>query len=194
MGQKLHRYIIFYKPYRVLSQFTDDAGRRTLAEFGFPKNVYSIGRLDYDSEGLLLLSDDGRFKHKLIEPKFEHPRTYLVQVERVPAESDLEKLRRGVLIQDYKTKPAKVKLLEKEPYLPPRDPPIRFRKNVPTAWIELTIYEGRNRQVRKMTAAIGFPTLRLIRIAIGPLELRNMQPGESRDLKSDEIALLNAML
>jgi 23S rRNA pseudouridine2457 synthase len=182
MGEKLHRYIIFYKLYRVLSQFTGEHGQRTLAEFGFPKNAYSIGRLDYDSEGLLLLSDDGRFKHKLIEPKFEHPRTYLVQVDRSPAESDLEKLRRGVVIQGYKTKPAKVKLLDKEPPLPPRDPPIRYRKNVSTAWLKLTIFEGRNRQVRKMTAAIGFPTLRLVRVAIGPIGLGILKPGEWREI------------
>jgi len=175
---KLHSYILFYKPYRVLSQFTDDAGRRTLAEFGLPSGVYAAGRLDYDSEGLLLLTDDGRFKHQLLEPLHAHPRTYLVQIERVPQQKDLEPLRKGVVIEGKKTKPATVRMLESEPQLPPRDPPIRVRRDISTAWIELTIAEGRNRQVRKMTAAIGYPTLRLIRIRIGEFALGALKPGE----------------
>ena len=150
--------------------------------------------MDYDSEGLLLLSDNGLFKHNIIEPKFEHPRTYLVQVERIPTENDLEKLRKGVRIQEAKTKPAKVRMLEQEPVVPPREPPIRSRKSVPTAWLELTIYEGRNRQVRRMTAAIGFPTLRLIRVCIGPMGLGDLKPGEWRELKNDEIAQLESMM
>ena len=180
---KIHRYILFYKPYGVLSQFTDDSEtvkRRTLAEFGFPAGVYPVGRLDYDSEGLLLLTDDGKFKHRLISPEFEHPRTYLAQVERIPTNEDLKKLEHGVVIEGRRTKPAIARLLISEPDLPPRNPPIRFRKTVPTTWIELTITEGRNRQVRKMTAAIGFPTLRLIRIRIGEYSLSVLQPGEWR--------------
>lgn len=172
----------------MLCQFTDKEGRATLSDLGkFPKDVYPVGRLDYDSEGLVLLTNDNELKHKLLEPKFKTPKTYLAQVERVPDEMALEKLRKGVVIERKKTLPAKVKLLEKEPNLLPRFVPIRFRKNVPTAWLELTIYEGRNRQVRKMTAAVGHPTLRLVRIRIGNIELGTLQPCEFRNLSSEKL-------
>ena len=173
-----YRYLLFHKPYGVLSQFSEEGGKPTLAAFVPVKNVYPAGRLDYDSEGLLLLTDDGR--------RPAHPRTYWAQVERVPDEASLERLRRGVRIQDYVTKPAQARLLHGEPDLPPRNPPIRFRRNVPTAWLELILTEGRNRQVRRMTAAIGHPTLRLVRAAIGPLRIESVAPGRWRDLTDAE--------
>jgi 23S rRNA pseudouridine2457 synthase len=179
--------IAFNKPYGVVSQFTSREGKRTLGEFIPVKGVYPIGRLDEDSEGLLLLTDDGALQHRLSDPKFDHPKTYLVQVERVPDEAALEKLRRGIVIQGYKTKPAKVRLLHAEPQLPPRDPPIRFRKSVPTAWLEITLTEGKNRQVRRMTAAAGHPTLRLVRVAIAGVELGELKPGEWRELGTSEV-------
>ena len=185
------RYILFHKPYGVLCQFTDTVGRRTLADFGpFPKSAYPVGRLDADSEGLVLLTNDGLLKHLLLEPRYRHPRTYLAQVERIPTEDALAELRRGVLIEGEKTLPARVGLLETVPALPSRAPPIRFRRKVPTAWLKLTLSEGRNRQIRKMTAAVGHPTLRLIRIAIGPLTLGNLQPGEKREITPQEAAKL----
>jgi 23S rRNA pseudouridine2457 synthase len=182
------KYFILYKPFGVLCQFTDGESRETLAVFGpFPTNVYPVGRLDADSEGLVLLTNDGELKHHLIEPKYGHPRTYLAQVENVPSQEALEQLRNGVLIERRKTLPSEVTLLTKEPILPPRPVPIRYRKNIPTAWIKLTLSEGRNRQVRKMTAAVGHPTLRLIRISIGPITLNGLQPGESRELRQEEL-------
>ncbi len=187
MGDR--QYIIFYKPYGVLSQFTDDSPspRPTLKEYIDIPEVYSVGRLDFDSEGLLLLTNDGQLKHRLIDPQFEHSRTYWVQVERIPTESALQKLRDGVTIQGYRTKPAIAKLLDSEPDLPAREPPIRFRANIPTAWLELTLTEGKNRQVRKMTAAVGFPTLRLVRVAIAHLRLENLAVGQSRILTDREL-------
>jgi 23S rRNA pseudouridine2457 synthase len=181
------RVIAFHKPYGVVSQFTSREGKRTLAEFIQVKGVYPIGRLDEDSEGLLLLTDDGALQHRLSDPKSEHPKTYLVQVERIPDDAALEKLRRGVVIQGYKTKPAKVRLLDAEPQMPPRDPPIRFRKSVPTAWLEITLTEGKNRQVRRMTAAVGHPTLRLVRVAVAGVELGELEPGAWRELDSAAI-------
>jgi 23S rRNA pseudouridine2457 synthase len=178
------RVIAFHKPYGVVSQFTSREGKCTLAEFIQAKGVYPIGRLDEDSEGLLLLTDDGALQHRLSDPKSEHPKTYLVQVERIPDDAALEKLRRGVVIQGYKTKPAKVRLLDAEPQMPPRDPPIRFRKSVPTAWLEITLTEGKNRQVRRMTAAVGHPTLRLVRVAVAGVELGELEPGAWRELDS----------
>ena len=172
------KYILFYKPYAVLSQFTPEAGKQSLKDFGFPKGVYPVGRLDYDSEGLLLLTDDNEMKHTFTDPKFELPKIYLAQIERVPAEASLQQLRNGVMIEGKKTKPADVRLLKEEPDLPRRSVPIRFRKTVPTAWIELTLREGRNRQVRKMTAAVGHPTLRLIRIKIGTVGIEDLRPGQ----------------
>lgn len=182
------RYILFNKPYGVLSQFSGE--RETLRKFIPVKNVYPVGRLDHDSEGLLLLTDDGDLQHRLSNPRFEHPRSYWVQLERVPSEEDLRRLRRGVTIQGYRTLSADVSLLDREPELPPRNPPIRFRKSVPTAWIEITLREGRNRQVRRMTAAVGHPTLRLVRVGIGNLRLDGLAPGEWRDLTRAEIASL----
>lgn len=181
-----YRYLLFYKPYDVLSQFTDADDRRTLKDFIPIPKIYPVGRLDRDSEGLLLLTNDGKFQHQLSDPRFQHPRTYWVQVERLPDEPALEQLRRGVNIQDYQTRPAQVQRLA-EPNLPPRDPPIRFRKNVPTAWLEMTLTEGRNRQVRRMTAAVGFPTLRLVRVAIAHLHLRGLTPGQWRELTPHEL-------
>ncbi|MEW5800289.1 MAG: pseudouridine synthase [Bacteroidota bacterium] len=183
------KYIVFYKSYGVLSQFTSEQGKRSLKDFGFPNGVYPVGRLDYDSEGLLLLTDDNDVKHKLTDPKFELPKTYLAQVERLPSEDALQRLRTGVVIEGKKTKPAEVRLLDKEPDLPPRSVPIRFRKTVPTAWIELTIREGRNRQVRKMTAAVGHPTLRLMRIKIGNIEIDGLKPGEWKEIIKEELYL-----
>ncbi len=180
-------YYLLYKPYDVLCQFTDSLGRKTLRDFGpFPKDVYSVGRLDIDSEGLLLLTNDNAINHRLTEPKFEHPRTYLVQVEGIPSPEALGKLERGMVIRGEKTKPVQARLLEHEPQIPPRTPGIRYRKNIPTAWIELTLREGRNRQVRKMTAAVGNPTLRLVRTKIGDLTLGNLKPGEALQLTIEE--------
>ena len=179
---------MFNKPYGVLSQFSGE--RRTLRDFIAARNVYPVGRLDHDSEGLLLLTDDGALQHRISDPKFEHPRTYWAQVEGVPEVDALRRLSEGVTIQGYRTRPARVQLLEEQPVLPPRNPPIRFRKTVPTAWIEITLTEGRNRQVRRMTAAVGHATLRLVRIAIGTLQLKDLAPGEWRDLTAAEIESL----
>ena len=186
-----HIYILLHKPYGVLSQFTEESGKASLRSCGpFPPGVYPVGRLDADSEGLLLLTDDNRVKHRLTEPAFAHPRTYLVQVERVPGDVALASLRSGVVIDGKRTRPAAVRLLDREPALHARPVPIRHRKNVPTAWLELTLTEGRNRQVRRMTAAVGHPTLRLVRRAIGGLSLKSLQPGESRRLTPAEVRTL----
>ncbi len=172
--------IAFNKPFNVLCQFTDrsEPPRRTLAEFGLPPDVYAAGRLDYDSEGLLLLTDDGDLAHRLTDPRHKQPKTYWVQVEGSPDESQLAALRGGVDLNDGRTLPANTTLIEPPPSLWPRDPPVRFRKTVPDAWIELTINEGRNRQVRRMTAAVGLPTLRLVRASIGDYALDDLQPGQ----------------
>jgi 23S rRNA pseudouridine2457 synthase len=187
----LNKYILFYKPYDVLCQFTDENGRSTLKDYIPIPNIYSVGRLDRDSEGLLLLTDNGQLQHRLGHRQFAHPRTYWVQVERIPDLNALEKLRQGLPIQDYSTRPAIVNLLDFEPDLPPREPPIRYRKSVPTAWLEITLTEGRNRQVRRMTAAVGYPTLRLIRTAItidknNKLCLTELQPGQWREVTEKE--------
>ena len=182
-----HRYILFFKPFDVLSQFT---GESTLKDFIPIPNIYAVGRLDRDSEGLLLLTDDGALQHRLTDPKFEHPRTYWVQVEGIPDAAAFRRLEAGVTIQDYRTRPAKARLLGQEPALPPRNPPIRFRKNIPTTWMEITLTEGRNRQVRRMTAAVGYPTLRLVRVRIGSLSLDGLQPGEWRHLTAAEVKRL----
>jgi 23S rRNA pseudouridine2457 synthase len=171
-------YILLNKPYGVLCQFTDLQGRPTLKDYIDIKGVYSVGRLDYDSEGLLLLTDDTRLNHLFSEPKFKQPKTYWAQVEGVPDDEAIKKLTTGVVIGGKKTLPAKVRRLPDEPEIWERSVPIRFRRNIPTAWLEITICEGRNRQVRKMTAAVGLPCLRLIRVAIGSLKLGNLQPGE----------------
>ena len=191
-----YRYLLFHKPYDVLCQFTDDGSngvRRTLKDYIPIAGVYPVGRLDRDSEGLLLLTNHGSLQHRLSDPKFQHPRTYWVQVERLPDDTALKQLRQGVLIQGIKTRPAIVTLLTEEPTLPPRDPPIRFRKTVPTAWLELTLTEGRNRQVRRMTAAVNFPTLRLVRVAIAHLQLDGLAPGQWRDLTPAALRPLEAL-
>jgi 23S rRNA pseudouridine2457 synthase len=188
------RYILFYKPYGVLSQFTDEEGRSTLKDYLNIPDVYPVGRLDWDSEGLMLLTDDGRLQHRLSDPKYGHARTYWVQVEKIPDDEALQKLATGVKVQNYQTKPARVKLLLAEPDLPPRNPPIRDRQNIPTAWLELTLTEGKNRQVRRMTAAVGFPTLRLVRVGIDSLTLSGLALGEWRDLTTLEVRSLRGCL
>jgi 23S rRNA pseudouridine2457 synthase len=207
----VYRYLLFYKPYNVLSQFTEGklaandrlpandrlseverAGveRGTLKNYISVPNVYAVGRLDRDSEGLLLLTDDGPMQHRLSHPKFAHERQYWVQVEGLPSEDAIAQLRTGVTIKGYCTRPAQVRAIA-EPTLPPRDPPIRDRKHIPTAWLEMTLSEGKNRQVRRMTAAVGFPTLRLVRSALflsvdSVLTLAGLQPGQWRELTAQE--------
>jgi 23S rRNA pseudouridine2457 synthase len=173
--------IALNKPFNVLCQFTDrsEPTRRTLAEFGLPANVYAAGRLDYDSEGLLLLTDDGGLAHRLTDPRHKQPKTYWVQVEGEPSGEQLTALRDGVHLNDGRTLPAQARRIE-TPAVWPRDPPVRFRKTVPDAWLELTIREGRNRQVRRMTAAVGLPTLRLVRISVGAYRLEGLEPGAWR--------------
>ena len=192
----MHRYLLFYKPFNVLSQFTDQTQppRQTLKDYVPVSSVYPVGRLDHDSEGLMLLTNHGALQHRLSDPKFQHPRTYWVQVEGIPSEADLEPLRRGLQIQDYRTRPAEVLLLCQEPDLPPRDPPIRIRKSIPTSWLAIALTEGHNRQIRRMTAAIGFPTLRLVRVAISHLGLAGLQPGQWRELTPTELTPLLAEL
>lgn len=172
----------------MLTKFTDDDGRPTLASYCDVANVYPVGRLDMDSEGLLLLTDDGGLAHRLTTPGYEHPKTYWAQVEHVPSDASLQALRRGVMLKDGPTRPADVRLLcgDDEPQLAPRDPPIRHRLSVPTAWVELTITEGRNRQVRRMTAAVGHPTLRLIRVRSGLVGLGGLASGEYCALTQQE--------
>ena len=172
--------IAFNKPYNVLCQFTDSEtpARTTLADFGMPADVYAAGRLDFDSEGMLLLSDDGARIAQISSPKFKWPKTYLVQVEGIPSDEQIKALAKGVKLNDGMTLPGQARALETAPdWLWPRDPPVRHRKTVPDSFIELTIREGRNRQVRRMTAAVGLPTLRLIRTAIGPYHLRDLPTG-----------------
>jgi pseudouridine synthase len=187
------RLIALFKPYDVLSQFTDGQGRATLKAFVPIPGIYPVGRLDRDSEGLILLTDDGALAHRLTDPRYEHPRTYLAQVERIPDDDALERLRQGVELGDGPTRPAEVERLAEPPELPERSVPIRFRKSVPTAWIRLTLREGRNRQVRRMTAAVGHPTLRLVRVAIGPISLGHLAPGEWRELSEPERQALQAI-
>ncbi len=177
--------LAFHKPYGVISQFTPDGSpNRTLAEFKFPKGVYPIGRLDADSEGLLLLSDEAALNQKLLHPKHGHERIYWAQVENIPAPDTLHKLERGLVIQGRKTLPSRAWLLKPQPEVPPRTPPIRSRKSIPTAWIGLELVEGKNRQVRRMTAAIGHPTLRLLRVRIGSFELGSLAPGAWKTLSA----------
>ncbi|NET70367.1 MAG: rRNA large subunit pseudouridine synthase E [Sphaerospermopsis sp. SIO1G2] len=182
------KYILFHKPYGVLSQFTQESPQHiTLKEYIDVPNVYPVGRLDWDSEGLMLLTNDGKLQHRLANPRFAHKRTYWVQVERIPDSQAIQKLCTGVKIKDYHTRPAQVQLLLEEPTVSDRQPPIRYRKNVPTAWLEITLTEGKNRQVRRMTAAVGFPTLRLIRVSIAHLKLDNLPLGQWRILNTSEI-------
>ena len=200
--------IAFHKPYGVLSQFTGDGSpNRPLAEFNFPKNVYAIGRLDADSEGLLLLSDEPQWNERLLHPRHAHEREYWAQVEKIPARESLDQLQRGVMIQGRKTLPCRAWLLEPQPVMAsissptpaggespsplyPRVPPIRFRKSVPDCWIGLELIEGKNRQVRRMTAAIGHPTLRLLRVRIGNFWLGHLPPGQWRILSAKETKLV----
>lgn len=177
--------VLFNKPFNTLCQFTGEPGDSTLADFITVKNVYPAGRLDKDSEGLLLLTNDGRLQHRISHPDFKQSKTYWVQVEGMLDEQALSKLERGLELKDGRTRPAKAKLLDMEKTgfdLWERNPPVRFRKNIPTSWLELTIREGKNRQVRRMTAAVGYPTLRLIRMAIGDWKLEDLQPGEYRKI------------
>jgi 23S rRNA pseudouridine2457 synthase len=183
--------IAFNKPFGVLSQFTGDGSKNhTLAEFNFPKNVYPIGRLDADSEGLLLLSDEAKWNEKLLHPKNAHEREYWAQVEKIPAAESFKKLEKGILIQGRKTLHCRAWLLEPQPEIPPRVPPIRFRKSVPDCWIGLELIEGKNRQVRRMTAAIGHPTLRLMRVRIGALKLDDLEAGKWKILSAEERKLV----
>ena len=170
--------IAFNKPFNVLCQFTDGAARRTLADFVTVKSVYPAGRLDYDSEGLVLLTDDGALQKRIADPRHRTKKTYLAQVERVPDEAALALLRRGVKLRDGMTAAADARLVEEPDWLWPREPSIRYRRNISTAWLEITLHEGRNRQVRRMTAAVGHPTLRLVRVSIGAWSLDGLRPGE----------------
>lgn len=184
------RYIALYKPYGVLSSFTHElqpgevSAKRTLSEFGLPKGVYAAGRLDYDSEGLLLLSDDGAFIHRLTDPRYKLPKVYWVQVEGVPTPEALAQLQRGVVVKGYRTRPCQARVIA-EPTLPPRGKPVT--PHGPTAWLEIVLTEGKKRQVRHLTAAVGLPTLRLVRVQIGPITLGDLQPGQWRDLAKDEV-------
>ena len=176
----MSRLVLFNKPYGVLTQFTDPGGRETLASYLRIPGIYPAGRLDRDSEGLLLLTDDGKLQQRLSDPRFKLPKAYWVQVEGEPDEPALEQLRRGVMLDGKRTQAAQVRRMA-EPALWPRHPPIRVRQSIPTAWLEITLTEGRNRQVRRMTAAVGFPTLRLVRYALGPHTLEGLATGEWRE-------------
>ncbi|MCK9424861.1 MAG: pseudouridine synthase [Ignavibacteriaceae bacterium] len=183
--KKEFKYFVVNKPFGVLSQFTDHSGRETLASlFSFSKGVYPVGRLDYDSEGLLLLTNDKTLTDKLLHPIQKLEKEYLVQVEGVPTEEALLHLSAGVVIENKKTLPAKVKILQDQSPFEERIPPVRFRKTIPTTWLSITIIEGRNRQVRKMTAGVGFPTLRLVRIRIGKIQLGSLRLGEVKEIRA----------
>jgi len=183
------RYIIFHKPYEVMPSFTDPDGRRTLKDFIEAPNVYAAGRLDYDSEGLMLLTDDGEINHRLTDPKFDHPKTYYAQVEGVATEAQLEQLRRGVILKGEATKPAEAKIIA-----PPNLPPRAVRNYHPTTWLQITLREGKKRQLRRMTAAVGLPCLRLVRVGLGPLTLGDLPLGSWRDLLPSELLALRRML
>jgi 23S rRNA pseudouridine2457 synthase len=179
--------IVFNKPYGVLPCFTDAQGRPTLADFVDVPGVYAAGRLDFDSEGLMILTSDGALAHYITDPRHKLPKVYLAQVERIPNDEALTRLKQGVVLVGTRTKPAEVDLLPIPPDVPARTVPIRFRKSVPTAWLRMVLREGMNRQVRRMTAAVGHPTLRLIRISVGPIALGKLEPGQWRELTNDEI-------
>ncbi len=179
-------YLLFYKPYNVICQFSPEDEKITLKEFIKIPEIYPVGRLDTDSEGLIIITNDNKLKQILTEPKYKSEKTYMVQVEGIPDKQSLEKLEKGVIIQGYQTLPAKAKLIDFEIDLPPRDPPIRFRKNIPTSWLEIKIKEGKNRQIRKMTASIGYPTLRLVRTKIKHIGIDSLSSGEYRHLTPKE--------
>ncbi len=185
------RYILFNKPYGIVSQFSGEGS--TLADYIKIPGIYPVGRLDKDSEGLMLLTDDGALQHRFTDPKFRHPRTYWAQVEGIPDQAALDRLRQGVVIRAegkaYRTLPALVRMLDPAPDVPARQPPIRFRKSIPTAWVELIVVDGKNRQIRKMTAETGYPTLRLIRAAIGKETLEGLQPGEWREVDKPALSV-----
>lgn len=187
----LYKYYYIYKPYQMMSQFSTEGTKLTLKDinYNFEKDIYPVGRLDYDSEGLLLLTNDKKLTKYLLEPKYKHEREYYVQVEGNITQEAIISLQKGVEIQSYKTLPAKVKIIE-EPLLPERNPPIRFRATIPTTWISITLVEGKNRQVRRMTAAVGFPTLRLIRMRIEKLLLQDIQPGTVKEIQQNKIKKL----
>jgi 23S rRNA pseudouridine2457 synthase len=185
------RTLAFNKPYGVLSCFTDAQGRSTLASYISIPDVYAAGRLDFDSEGLLLLTSDGNLAHRIMSPTHKLPKVYWVEVERIPETDTLRRLEKGVLISGRRTRPAEVALLTDPPHVFPRPVPIRHRKSVPTAWVSVTVKEGLNRQIRRMTAAVGHPTLRLIRVAIGPITLGSLQPGQWRELSDIEVENLS---
>ena len=185
--RRVPRTLAFNKPYGVLPCFTDPQGRPTLADYVPVTDVYAAGRLDLDSEGLMLLTSDGTLAHHITDPQHKLPKIYLVQVERIPNDEALENLRQGIILNGKATRPAEVHRLPEPPDFPERSVPIRYRKSVPTAWLQITLREGLNRQVRRMTAAVGHPTLRLIRIAIGPIILGGLRPGESRALTQHEL-------
>lgn len=189
------QYFIIYKPFQVLSQFSSEAGKQTLKDFfHVPHDVYPIGRLDYDSEGMLVLTNDRSLNHRLLNPVFVHEREYWVQVEGAITPQALQQLEKGVTInvdgKQYHTQPCKAFIFSELPEVPDRNPPIRYRRHIPTTWIRLVLTEGKNRQVRKMTAAVGFPTLRLIRYRIGQCTLHQLQPGEMRELGKKDLQLL----
>ncbi len=183
----MSRLILLNKPYGVLCQFTDEAGRTTLKDCVAVPGVYAAGRLDTDSEGALLLTDDGPLQHRIADPRHKQPKTYLVQVEGEPDEAALARLRAGLDLGDFRTRPCRARAVAEPDWLWPRDPPVRFRNSVPTSWLEIVLREGKNRQVRRMTAKVGFPTLRLIRIAIGPWRLDGLLPGQWRELEAAEL-------
>ena len=187
------KIVVFNKPYGVLSQFTPEGRWRALDEFIPIKDVYVAGRLDADSEGLLLLTDDGKLQARIAEPKHKLDKTYWAQVEGVPAEADLERLRAGILLPDFRAQPAQVEVIAEPAGLWPRNPPIRVRQSIPTSWLALTIREGKNRQVRRMTAAIGYPTLRLIRASIGALTLGDLTSGSWTSLVGSQAELLDKL-
>lgn len=174
------RVLIFNKPFRVLSQFSPDSGKQTLADFIDVPDVYAAGRLDYDSEGLMLLTDDGPLQARITDPRYKQAKTYFVQVEGIPDSDAIRRLSRGVELKDGLTRPAQVQVVDEPDWLWPRVPPIRKRRHIPTQWLELEIKEGRNRQVRRMTAAVGYPTLRLVRTQVSEWRLDGLAPGEYR--------------
>lgn len=188
----MFRYFLFNKPFHVITQFSATEGKQTLADYlKVARDIYPIGRLDYDSEGLIVLTNDKNLHYHLLDPRFNHPRIYLVQVDGAITEDAVDKLESGISItidgKKYHTKPARVKKISGVPNLPERNPPVRFRKNIPTSWISMELTEGKNRQVRKMTAAVGFPTLRLVRYSIGNATLDLLNPGEYKELKRDKM-------